>query len=89
MEAGNQLLAEGGGLDDGDVVEQAEHPGADGGEGRHAEHEVDRTVVEPAHHLVLTDLVGDPTRLEPVDPDPHLDPVLALHLPRLVGQTPP
>ena len=45
-EPGHQLLAEGGRLHDRGVVEEAEHPGADGGERRHPEHQLDRPVVE-------------------------------------------
>ncbi len=68
------------------MVGQAEHPRADGGEGGHAEHEVDGAVVAARHDLVLAHLLGNPARLERVDPDPHLDAVLTLDLPRLVGQ---
>ena len=62
-----------GGSGHGGVVEEAEHPGADGGERRDAERELDRPVVEPPHDLVLAHLVGHPARLERVDPDAHLN----------------
>ena len=68
------------------MVQEAQHPRADGGERRHPEHQLDGSVVEPRPHLVLPHLVSHPARFEPVDPDAHFDPVLPLDLPRLVGQ---
>ena len=82
----HQFLAEGGGLDDRRVVEESEHPGADGDERGHLERELDRSIVEAVHDLVLTHLVGHPAGLQRVDPDPHLHPVLPARLPGLVGQ---
>ncbi len=82
----DELVAERGGLEDGDVVGEAEHPRADGGERVHGEHELDRAVVEPPHDLVLTDLVGDAPGFDGVDLDAHLGAVVAVGVPGLVGQ---
>ena len=49
------------------------------------EDQVDRPVVGALHHLVLAHLVDDPARLERVDPNAHVDGILALGLPGLVG----
>ncbi len=68
------------------MIEEPEHPGADGRKGRHAQHQIDGPVVEAAHHLVRSDLVNDAARFQRIDPDLHLDAVLALDLPGLVGQ---
>ena len=68
------------------MVGEPEHPRADGGERVHGEHELDRAVVEPPHDLVLTDLVGDAPGFDGVDFDAHLDTVVTVGVPGLVGQ---
>ncbi len=86
LEPLDEFVTKTGWLEDGRVIEQAEHPRADGRERRHAEHEVDRPVVCARHHLVLADLVDDPSGFQRVDADAHLHRVSGLRLPRLVGQ---
>ena len=67
------------------VIEQAQQPGTDGREGRHAEQHVDGAVVVAGHHLVLPHLVGHPAGHHGVDPDAQVDPVVTLGLPGLLG----
>ncbi len=87
VEPRDEFVAKGRWLQDGGVIEQTDHPRADGGERGHAEHEVDRPVVGAGDHLVLADLVDDPARLERVDADTHFHGVVAFGLPGLVGQS--
>ena len=85
-EPGHEFVPKGGRRRHSGVVQEAEHPGPDGGERRDIECELERPVVEPLHDLVLAHLVGRPACLERVDPDAHLNPVLPLGLPWLVRQ---